>query len=446
MKKQLLLFILAMIPMLVSALPIVEINGISYDLDSQNHQATVTSKIPKYKGDMQIPATVIYEGIEYSVTSIGNGAFSGCTGLTSVNIPNSVTTIGNGAFSGCTGLTSITIPNSVTSIGSSAFYGCSSLTSAAIGNSVTTIGIGAFCDCTSLTSAAIGNSVTTIPSSAFQDCSSLTSITIPNSVTTIDGWAFNGCKSLTSVTIGNSVDYIGVTAFYGCSSLTSIVVEIGNNRFDSREACNAIVEKSTNTLVIGCKNSTIPNSVTSIGISAFYGCTGLTSITIPNSVTSIGNYAFSGCTGLTSITIPNNVTSIGGSAFSGCTGLTSITIPNSVKTIGIYAFRDCVNLSDFYCHAERIPTTSTDAFYKSNINNATLHVPAASIDEYKITVPWKNFKNIVPLTDTSVMPISKEQTGRATYYTLDGKQQDSLQKGLNIVRMSDGTTKKVVVK
>jgi Flp pilus assembly protein protease CpaA len=171
-------------------------------------------------------------------------------------------------YGGCSGLTSVTIPNSVTSIGSDAFFYCSGLTSVTIPNSVTSIGQYAFRECSGLTSVTIPNSVTSIGGGAFGYCSSLTSVTIPNSVTTIGVGAFQDCSGLTSVTIPNSVTTIGVGAFSGCSGLTSV---------------------------------TIPNSVTSIGSDAFFYCSGLTSVTIPNSVTTIGNYAFQYCTGLTSV-------------------------------------------------------------------------------------------------------------------------------------------------
>ena len=315
--------------------------------------------------------SLTYITIPNSVTSIGDRAFAFCSSMTSITIPNSVTSIGYGAFSWCDSLTSIvvesgnttydsrnncnaiietatntlivgcqntTIPNSVTSIGNGAFEYCRSLTSITIPNSVTSIGIRAFYGCSSLTSITIPNSVTSIGDFAFSYCS-ITSITIPNSVTSIGGDAFEGCSSLTSITIPNSVTSIGYGAFSYCSSLTSIVVESGNTTYDSRNNCNAIIETATNTLIAGCQNTTIPNTVTSIGTYAFEGCYS-TSITIPNSVTSIGVHAFSNCHFLTSITIPNSVTSIGYGAFIWCDSLTSVTVeattPPSLGSIDVF--------------------------------------------------------------------------------------------------------------
>ena len=149
----------------------------------------------------------------------------------------------------------------------------------------------------------IPNSVTSIGSNAFSGCTSLTSVTIPSGVTSIGGSAFYNCNSLTRVTIPSSVIIIGSNAFHNCNSLVSITVDSNNSMYDSRNNCNAIIETATNTLIAGCKNTVIPNSVTSIGSGAFSGCTSLTSVTIPNSVTSIGSDAFHNCTSLTSVTV-----------------------------------------------------------------------------------------------------------------------------------------------
>ena len=263
-----------------------------------------------------------------SVTSIGHRAFRKCSGLTSVTIPDSVTRIEYQAFYNCSSLKNITIPNSVNSIGDWAFCSCSSLTSITIPDGVTSLGGRMFSDCSGLTSVTIPNSVTSIGGFAFYNCSNLTSITIPNSVTSIGDYAFSGCSGLTSVTIPNSVTSIGESAFRSCSSLTSVtigngVTSIGTYAFSNcgglesitvsegntkyRSEGNCLIEKDTNTLILGCKNSVIPtdDSVTSIGDWAFSYCTSLTSITIPNSVTSIGTYAFYNCTLLTSVTFKN---------------------------------------------------------------------------------------------------------------------------------------------
>ena len=257
-----------------------------------------TVTLTRYSGtdtDIVIPKSIDGK----MVTSIGDSAFSRCSDLTSITISEGVTNIGNYAFYECNGLTSISIPEGVTSIGNYAFSGCSGLTSISIPEGVTSIGY-----------------------SAFSGCSGLTSISIPEGVTSIGYSAFYNCSGLTSINIPNSVTSIGYRAFSGCSGLTSIKVDSNNKKYDSRNNCNAIIDKETNTLIAGCKNTIIPEGVTSIGACAFYNCSGLTSINIPNSVTSIGGSAFEGCSGLTSISIPEGVTSIGWFAFSLCDNLT----------------------------------------------------------------------------------------------------------------------------
>ena len=328
--------------------------------------------------------------IPSSVTSIGDCAFFGCSSLTSITIGENsqLTSIGYEAFYNCSSLKSISIPPSVTSIGEKAFEYCSNLTSISIPSSVTSIGSYAFSDtgyynnesnwengvlyidnhlikakdtlsgvytvkagvltiadavfedCSSLTSISFGDNsqLTNIGDYAFWGCTRLSSIIIPASVTSIGEDAFLGCTRLSSIIIPASVTSIGEDAFKGCAGLSSIVVEKGNTSY--HRGGNCLIETASKTLILGCKNSVIPTdgSVTSIGNSAFYGCTGLSSITIPANVTSIGEYAFYDCDSLTSISIPSSVTRIGNSAFFGCSSLASINIHGSATRIGYNAF------------------------------------------------------------------------------------------------------------
>ena len=260
-------------------------------------------------------------------TAINDYAFWCCYSLVSVTIPDSVTFIGERAFSDCKNLASVVIGNGVTIIGNGAFSGCKSLTNIVIPNSVTSIGNSAFYDCDSLANIVIPDSVTSIDNSTFYDCDSLANIVIPDSVTSIGSDAFCNCSSLVSVVIGDSVAFIDDCAFYYCYNLASITVEKNNQYYKSIDG--NLYTKDGSTLVqyaIGKKDTSfvIPDSVTTIGSSAFSGCSSLTSVTIPDSVASIGAYAFDGCSSLVSVVIGDSVTSIDFWAFSGCSSLISV--------------------------------------------------------------------------------------------------------------------------
>ena len=320
-----------------------------------------------------------------NVTSIGENAFSCCSGLTSITIPNSVKWIGGWAFAYCSALTSITIPNSVKSIGDYAFYDCSGLRCITIPNSVTEIKEGAFYECSGLTSITISNSVTLIEANTFARCSGLKSITIPHSVKSVGRSAFSN-SGLTSITIPNSVTSIGEDAFASCFSLTSITIpnsvkSIGRRAF---YRCKCLTD------------ITIPNSVTSLEESTFEGCISLTNVTIPSSVKSIGPFTFCSCDSLNSITIPNSVTEIGNYAFYSCQNLTKVTIPNSVTKIGDGVFIDCRSLTDITIPNSVTKITEELFEYCSNLKNITIPNSVTSI-EYaafscctslkKITIP-----------------------------------------------------------
>ena len=336
-----------------------------------------------YIGDVVIPSTA--NG--YQVISIGDRSFLCCRKVTSVKIPSSVTYIDRHAFTCCSGLSSITIPNSVTTIGNSAFQ-----------------------DCTSLTSLSIGSSVKTIGELAFFNCNKLTSLEIPGSVTTIKKEAFGRCDGLTTVFIPKSVSSIGPNPYAFCPNLEKITVEDGNIRYSSKDNCNAVIDTRTNTLVIGCKNTVLPNGITAIGDYAYSSCIGLTSFIIPNTVKSIGVLAFHECSNLNSIIIPESVTTIELQAFGYCTSLSSVTIPSSVTSIDSYIFESCSSLTS-------ITSLITDVFETAGLafkgcENATLYVPKGLVDTYKSTSGWNRISNIEEIHERIPLAMACNDMGR----------------------------------
>ena len=344
--------------------------------------------------------------ISNSVVIIGDSAFRYCNSLSKIVIPNSVTSIGDWAFSDCTSLSNIVIPDSVTNIGDGVFFQCSSLTSVVIPESVTSIGKQAFSNCAFLSNIVIPDSVTSIGDDVFRDCSSLSNIVIPNSVTCIGDEAFMHCSSLLNIVIQDSVTNIGDYAFAQCCSLTSIdipdsVTSIGNGVFCECLAleyifipksviclkgnpflgwngkleclspnfmyeCDILFNKDKSE-IISFRNQEIesyiiPNSVKSIGDSAFAGCCSLVSIVISDSVTSIGKEAFCDCRSLSKIIIPESVKSIGDSAFEFCRFLVSVVIPESVTSIGGKTFSNCGSLSKIFI-SDSVTSIGDSAFF-----------------------------------------------------------------------------------
>ena len=404
MNKIALTILLFLLPLLSKALE-VEIDGIKYNLtiDEDNKPVAEVAwkwmRVPPegylqgdYRGAIIIPEKVTYEGIDFSVTKIGEESFMGSQYLTSVTIPNSVTSIGYHAFGGCTSLTSVTIPNSVTHLGGDAFSYCTSLTSVILPNSLE------------------------ILDDFFVGCSSLKSITIPNSVKKIESYAFQGCTSLTSITIPNSVTSIGSSAFRDCRSLTSI---------------------------------TIPNSVTKIEWGVFINCSNLKSVNLPNRIEEISASLFQNCESLTSIIIPNSVTKINLAAFEGCRSLTTVVVGTGMKEIENDAFTSCTHLKDFYCYAAQASSDSPS--WKvfnggASVSTATLHVPTESLLFYKLNNPWTDFGNVVALTEndptpTDVKAIRKIDNNSEKTFDLYGRRIDQPKRGIYI---KDG--KKVIIR
>ena len=436
MKNLQIIFILAFwaIHSELQAYTAVVLDGINYELawnyNTNEEQATVIrgGNATVYSGDIVIPSTVTYQNITYQVRSIGVEAFKDCKDIKSISLAKSIRNINNYAFYGCSGLRSLNIPPNITTIRcDGTFEGCSQLSSLTIEDSNETLHFimsassGAafstapiesiymgrnisytvssysrppFKNNTAIKNVTFGNNVTYLGDEIFKGCNNIVQIDIPSSVGSIGNDAFSYCINLTSVTIGKGVVSISKNPFRGCNNLSSMTVKEGNVNYDSRDNCNAIIETSTNELVVGCKNTTIPSTVTSIGYGAFNGCSGLTSVTIPSSVTSIGYYAFNGCTGLTSITIPEGVASIGNYAFSGCSGLTKVIVPDIAKWCKISFASDTSNPLYYIKHM----------YSDDNTEVTELVIPegATEISDYAF-VGCSNLMNVnIPSSVTSI--------------------------------------------
>ena len=312
-----------------------------------------------------------------------------------------------------------------------------------------TIGSYTFYECRNLKSLKLPSGVTEIGSSAFEDCRDLTSLTIPSGVTEIGSSAFKGCTDLTSLSLPSGITEIGSSAFEDCRGLTSL---------------------------------TIPSGVTEIGSSAFKGCTGLTSLSLPSGVTEIGSSAFSGCTGLTSLSLPSSITEIDSYAFKGCTGLkdvsfyingdfetyltkdhpcievgcgikyylndeeiTSIVVPSSVTTLGMYAFQRCSNLLSVYV-SWPTPISAYKTFSETNLGKCTLYVPQGTEQDYWLANVWGDFGKIVEFDATGIDKVTTSNDAKElSRYSVNGQRLSAPAKGLNIVKYSDGSVKKVVV-
>lgn len=355
-----------------------EVDGMYYGINSDNTTVFVTSGPNKYRGDITIPNTVVYEGKTYTVSSIRSSAFSGCDNLTSVKMGESITSIGSNAFSSSQSLRAVTIGKSVKTIGDFAFYGCSALTEIIIPDNVTFIG-----------------------ESICSYCNYLTSATIGDGVTDIGYRSFLNCRRLKEVTIGKNVAFIGDEAFYNCTELTKVNIKDLTAwcliDFDGSAVANPLCY-AHHLFLNGqeIKDLIIPETISEIRNFTFNGGSGFTSVDLGN-VTSIGWASFSVCTGLKTINFGRSLTTIGNSAFSSCTGLKSLKFPRSLTEIGYYAFEDCDSLTSIRCLSV-IPPELHDGstFNYTCYLNAILTVPKNAISNYTVKwSEWRAFRHIV---------------------------------------------------
>ena len=394
--------------------------------DAATHTVELTGYETAPTGALTIPATVTNESTEYSVTSIGSSAFSRCSQLTAVTIPEGVATIGNSAFEYCSALTEVNIPASVTSIGSRVFYYCSALTAihVAEGNTAYSSDGGVLFnkDKTTLiqypngkteTSYIIPVSVTSIGEEAFYECPALTQVTIPEGVTQIGDYAFKICKALTTVNIPKSVISIGTNVFQLCDALTAIHVDGGNTAFCSDGGI--LFNKDKTTLI------RYPIGKTE------------TTYTVPASVTKIGDCGFYKCENLTQITLPDGLTTIEAYAFAYCSSLTKVTLGNGVATIGSGVFWSAA-LSELTVTATEPPTVSKYTFDGVS-RTIPVYVPAESLEAYQSAEVWNEFTNLQAISTTGVqtpaMPESIRMQGgtlhnpqglHLTLYDMQGRQ------------------------
>ena len=383
--------------------------------------------------------------------SIGNYAFSGCEGMQSAIITNNGS-IGDYAFQ-YSGMQTATLGEYVTSLGDYAFSRCSNLQGVVIPDAVKSIGIYSFAYCSKMTSAKIGSGVTTIGGETFYDCSALNDMQIGQNVQTIYGYAFAGCKALESITIPKSVTNINNNVFDNCSGLKKVIMEdrtddtmlsLGYNYFSSSDKQPLFSSCPLDEVYIGRNISYSTSS--SDGSSPFYRNTSLRSVTITDRETEISDNEFYGCTNLKEVKIGDGVITIGNRAFSGCSSLDYFSFGSAVQTIGQEAFSDCTAMTKLISKAATPPTCGTQALDDINKWNCILQVPAHTLSLYQAAPQWKEFFFIEEAT--GIKGITGDNTSSkatiTTSYDLNGKQFSQPQKGLNILKMSDGTTRKVV--
>ena len=333
---------------------------------------------------------VSYEGgqgyirFDEPVRFIPENAFSNCTGLTSISLPDGVLAIYSNAFTGCSALENITLNDCLTHIGNNAFKNCSSLEEIELPSSVETIGESSFYGCSLIESIEIPSGVETIGRYTFYNCSALEEFNIPSSVTSIGEYAFYGCSSIESVSIPSSITTIGSYAFGACSELTEVEIEgnetsIGSYVFSSCDKLETVE---------------ITGTVSSLGNYAFQNCTSLASATLPAGLTAIGAYTFYGCSALESIDIPSEVTSIGTYAFANCSSIETVMIPAKVSSIGAYAFYNCTSLKTVIS-MRTTPATGANSMFNNNASSRKIYVPTGYSNTYKNASYWDSYATFI---------------------------------------------------
>ncbi len=416
-------------------------------LDQDNRLVGLERGYPQPTGDLVIPETVMGGGGVWTVSEILDDAFRECD-ITSLVIPNTVTAIGNRAFYHCTSLSgTVVIPNSVNTVGYTAFCRCDRMTEVVLPEKDVTYGNECFMTTGLTGTLELPEGLTVVSNSMFRNNGKLTNIVFSNTVTTILGDAFSSCDKLERVQLPSSVTTIEGNPFNSCEKIESVTVEEGNAVYDSENNC--IINQLTNTVVIGCKNSVIPEGVVAIGPYAFGQC-GLTRmLDLPSSVTTIGTHAFMSCNDPGSLVIPETVTNIAPEAFiygrfstvtlpqsmdtipyrlfGMCQWMGEVTLPESIRYIDRLAFSWCTKLKKIYVYNPIPPVVNAEQAYYHSFDyvprSATIYVPQGSLSAYQNAPGWNEFANIVEM---GIFPIGTEwyyeiqnENGSVTYQHLE---------------------------
>ncbi len=401
-------------------------DGIYYRIidNTLANEVEVTHGDKNYEGDIVIPESFKYAGVDYAVTRIGRDAFYDDDGLTNVTMPKSIVAIGINAFYHCDGLSSIVIPEGVKIIESDAFCHCPNLQKVTFPETLETIEYQAFNYCVKLNNFELPSKLKTIGEEAFRDCDMITSVTIPESVTTIGTNAFWDCSRLESATLPSGLTELAVGIFQ-TTPIKSLVIPSGVTTIGWRAFYDCT---SLNSVVM-------PTSLTTIAKEVFSNCNSLTSISIPEGVTAIEEYTFKNCNHLTTVQLPSSLKTISFNAFENCSSMPTLTLPENLKSIDVYAFKDCSALTSIYSLAVEPPTLNGDGnsnAFATVLGKATLYVKNDAMEKYENANIWSSFSRAsfdeVPCAQPTFtlenfrLTMKSNTAGATIYYTTDNSE------------------------
>lgn len=436
--KQLFIYCLFLCSTFTVAAQEISVGEVMYLLD--DGEATVITQSTTLTGDIIVPETVAYDGKDYTVTRVLDNAFKDAQ-ITGISLPKTLVKIGHSVCQNCDKLVSVSLPEGMTTLTEDFFYDCDALTTIALPQSLTTIDGYCFYSCDNLTSINMPDNITKLGKSCFYGCKKLSEISLPKELNTLGKECFSYCTGIIEINLPAKTQSLGESCFRGCSNLEKVTLpntisSLGSSCFEKCEALKDITLSTGLTSLpyscfidcTGLENITLPNSITNVGGSCFVRCTSLKNITLSNSLVELGHSCFAECTSLSAISLPSTITTLEECCFQKCSALKTITLPSSITFIGDWCFKDCVNLFKVTCQWESLSNLTLglcsfnynyENLHFSNIySDAELYVPNGTIELYKATYPWSNFKYIYEKGGTNT---PTEQCATPTIGYADGK-------------------------